>query len=278
MIVFIVVSSISSNVTPSSLSSPSPQPSPSSSSPLPSCRAITTITIITVTTTIIYWKTSFGKKTFSAWASMLNMDLINKGWWYVCRLWDMVFSLSPVGFGVQGSNQLCQPRTHVILQQEYDLVILPFPCSHTASSSTSYRRTCFLPTWTLPFDEAATQYVYSWPGRVTVCQNHHAVGRSNNFWKGRLKSTVLEIKLGVGRRGGGGGLVKDICVPSYGFIVFVSKTADEEGWGGGLLPPTLNLPFVNRETKRRVNMKRQTTGIDVSHALLFIWNPDVNNL
>ena len=94
-------------------------------------------------------------------------------------------------------------------------------------------------------------------------------GQIQQFLKGTAQVHSSRNKVGGGEKGGGG-LVKDICVPSYGFIVFVSKTADEEGWGGGLLPPTLNLPFVNRETKRRVNMKRQTTGIDVSHALLFI--------
>ena len=38
-----------------------------------------------------YWKTSFEKNCFSAWASTLNMGLINKV--------DMV-CLSPVGYGV----------------------------------------------------------------------------------------------------------------------------------------------------------------------------------
>ena len=36
-------------------------------------------------------KTSFEKNCFSAWASTLNMGLINKVD-MVCRLWDMVFS------------------------------------------------------------------------------------------------------------------------------------------------------------------------------------------
>ena len=41
--------------------------------------------------TLIYSKTSFEKNCFSAWASTLNMGLINKV--------DMV-CLSPVGYGV----------------------------------------------------------------------------------------------------------------------------------------------------------------------------------
>ena len=42
--------------------------------------------------TPIYSKTSFEKNCFSAWASTLNMGLINKADMVCCRLWDMVFS------------------------------------------------------------------------------------------------------------------------------------------------------------------------------------------
>ena len=37
-------------------------------------------------------KTSFEKNCFSAWASTLNMGWPTRLIWYVCRLWDMVFS------------------------------------------------------------------------------------------------------------------------------------------------------------------------------------------
>ena len=39
-----------------------------------------------------HWKTSFEKNYFSAWASTLNMGLINEVDMDVCPLWDMVFS------------------------------------------------------------------------------------------------------------------------------------------------------------------------------------------
>ena len=47
-----------------------------------------------------YWKTSFEKNCFSAWASTLNMSLINKGWYgmfVACGIWCLadVSSVSP---------------------------------------------------------------------------------------------------------------------------------------------------------------------------------------
>ena len=49
-----------------------------------------TVTQVSRTKMIDYWKTSFEKNCFSTWASTLNMGLINKGWYgmfVTCGIW-----------------------------------------------------------------------------------------------------------------------------------------------------------------------------------------------
>ena len=58
------------------------------------------IVLILCQLTIDHWKTSFEKNCFSAWASMLIMGLINKGWYgmfVACGIWCLadILSISP---------------------------------------------------------------------------------------------------------------------------------------------------------------------------------------